>query len=161
MSLDPFDGMLEHFDLDDARARLKSLPQAPSIWTGYPASLERLGLDRMPIRMLNRFRSKIDVQQLDYLSPCWLWTAGTHDRGYGRFYLGKDPDTGQKIWAYAHRISFEHYVGPVPAGYVVDHQCNHKVCCNPTHLWPETNNDNLRLADQRRPWKRRNQYSKE
>lgn len=150
----------DYYDLEKARLELAELPPEPGHWP-FPASLSRFGSTSMSPKQLQSFTEKVDIQQLDYKTPCWLWTASTHPKGYGRFYLGKDPDTGQKIWAYAHRISFEHFIGMPPDGYIVDHQCNHKLCCNPAHLWPETNNNNLRLADQRRPWKRRNQYSKE
>ena len=144
----------------ERRDALADLPKIEGGWPN-PASLSRLGLRHMDFNMLRRFTKKIMLGDLGHFSPCWLWMGGCHETGYGRFYLGKDPRTGQKIWAYSHRISFEHYVGFPPPGYIVDHQCNNKTCCNPAHLWPETNNDNLRLADQRRPWKRRNQYSKE
>jgi hypothetical protein len=116
-------------------------------------------MEQMDRKMLMRFLLKIEPTQVDYHTPCWLWTGGTHDKGYGRFWLGIADN--QRIWAYSHRISFEHWIGMPPAGYIVDHECNHKLCCNPTHTWPVTNEENLRLADQRRPWKRRNQYSKE
>ena len=159
--LDPFrdwGGVLEHYDLIAKRAELEALPDEPGGWAN-PASLSRLGVTEMDHKMLRRFVAKIDPVQIDYKTPCWLWTGGTHDKGYGRFWLGLVDN--QRIWAYSHRIAFEHWIGMPPRGYIVDHQCNHKLCCNPTHLWPETNNDNLRLADERRPWKRRNQYSKE
>lgn len=150
----------EPYDLDQARVDLALLKPEPGGWK-FPASLSRFGITQMNTRQMRSFTDKVTPRQLDWNTPCWLWTGGTHDKGYGRFYLGRDPDTNQRIWAYSHRISFEHFIGMPPLGYIVDHQCNHKVCCNPTHLWPETNNNNLRLADQRRPWKRRNQFSKE
>lgn len=150
----------EPYNLDQARRDLAALVPEPGHWK-FPASLSRFGTDRMNARQLRSFTAKVNPQMIDWKTPCWLWMGGTHDKGYGRFYLGRDPDTSQRIWAYSHRISFEHFVGMPPAGYIVDHQCNHKLCCNPAHLWPETNNNNLRLADQRRPWKRRNQYSHE
>lgn len=150
--------MLEHYDLNAKRAELALLVPEPGGWPN-PASLSRFGQLSMDIKMLKRFEAKIMPTQIDWHTPCWLWKGGTHDKGYGRFYLGLVDNS--RINAYAHRISFEHWIGMPPKGYIVDHQCNHKLCCNPTHLWPETNNDNLRLADQRRPWQRRNQYSKE
>jgi hypothetical protein len=159
---------LEHYDLQAKRAELALLVPEPGHWSN-PASLSRLGWTEMDRKMLNRFMLKIEEVQMQNgwgpeakdppPTPCWLWTGGTHDKGYGRFWLGLIDN--QRVWAYSHRIAFEHWIGMPPAGYIVDHQCNHKLCCNPTHLWPETNNDNLRLADQRRPWKRRNQYSQE
>ena len=122
--------------------------------------------------MHRRFMKKIELHDMGYVpepdsvwarfrEPCWLWQGGLHDRGYGRFWLGEDPDDGTRIWAYSHRLAFEHWVGFPPRGYIVDHECNVKTCCNPVHLWPQTNAENIRLAEIRRPWKRRNQYSKE
>jgi hypothetical protein len=152
---------VEHIGtLDERRTLLAELKPEPGHWPN-PASLSRFGATRMSASQYRRFISYLQPAQLDWHTPCWLWTGGTHEKGYGRFYLGKDPVTDQKIWAYAHRIAFEHWVGMPPPGYIVDHQCNHKICANPAHVWPETNRDNLRLADQRRPWKRRNQYSQE
>lgn len=160
--LDPFVpwlGLAEPFDLEQARQDLAALPPEPGQWPN-PASLSRFfDPPRMDAKMLRRFMAKVKPVQIDWDTACWLWTGGTHDKGYGRFYLGTLD--GQRIWSYSHRIAFEHWIGMPPPGYIVDHRCNHKLCCNPTHTWPETNNNNLRLADLRRPWKRRNQYSKE
>lgn len=171
--LDPFarPATVEGFSLSRIRETLDSLPPIEGQWV-KPASLSRLMVSQMPLKMLKRFEAKIKLGNLGHVpdadspwkafnEPCWLWTGGLHDKGYGRFWLGKDPGTDEKIWAYAHRISFEHYVGIPKPGYIVDHQCNVKTCCNPVHLWPVSNAENLRLADIRTPWKRRNQYSKE
>ena len=151
-------GVVETYNLNDQRMLLDLLVPESGHWSN-PASLSRFGYTKMDSRQLRSFLAKVVPTQLDWHTPCWLWKGGTHEKGYGRFYLGRVDN--KRVHAYAHRISFEHWIGMPPAGYIVDHQCNHKLCCNPTHLWPETNNNNLRLADQRRPWKRRNQYSKE
>ena len=163
--------MVEDFDLSAVRDRLKAMPEIDGAWP-KPASLSRLRRKTMPFKMYKRFVEKIEAVDMGHVpepdsvwyqfrEPCWIWQGGLHPKGYGRFYLGKDPGTDEKIWAYAHRIAFEHWVGFPKPGYIVDHECNVKTCCNPTHLWPQSSKENLRLADQRRPWKRRNQYSKE
>lgn len=171
VSLDPFSGAVEDFDLLSISRRLLELPDIDGAWP-KPASLSRFSTDVMPWKMLRRFEKKIQPYNMGYHpaddsvwagfdEPCWLWTGGLHPKGYGRFYLGIDPNTQEKIWAYTHRIAFEHWVGLPKPGYIVDHECEVKTCCNPVHLWPQSNAENLRLADLRRPWKRRNQYSKE
>jgi len=161
MSLDPWDGVVEQFTLSQKREILASMPPLEGAWPN-PASLSRFGLTQMPLRMLKRFERKIKVHDMGFhKGECWLWQGGLHDKGYGRFHLGFDPEDGTRITAYAHRIAFEHWVGMPPMGYIVDHECEIKTCCNPAHLWPQTNADNLRLADERSPWKRRNQFSKE
>lgn len=64
-------------------------------------------------------------------SGCWLWTASTDRDGYGKFqYPGPD---GQ-VHIRAHRWAYEHFVGPVPTGCVVMHQCDTPSCVNPAHL---------------------------
>jgi len=146
-----------------------ALPQdTESFWAGEDASLYRFGWDVMPYAVASRFFAKVeknvDLGWIDpstqELSPCWIWTAGTHDKGYGRFWLGMID--GKRVWAYSHRISWEHFNGQrVPKGCIVDHKCNHKLCCNPEHLEPITNLENIERARKRRPWKTRNQYSKE
>jgi len=168
--LKPF-GMVEDFDLSVIRRRVENMPDELGEWRN-PASLTRLNVTQMPHKMLRRFEKKIELYDMGHVpdpksvwhqfrEPCWLWTGGLHPKGYGRFYLGKDPGTDEKIWVYTHRLAFEHWVGIPKPGYIVDHECNVKTCCNPVHLWPVSNIENLRLADERRPWKRRNQYSKE
>lgn len=164
--LDPFQSVaVEHFDLTVVRQQLKDLPDLDvGLAWNRPASLSRFGLTEMNYRMQKRFFAKVepvDLEWDDRFGPCWIWQGGLHDKGYGRFYLGKDPVDDSKIWAYSHRISFEHFIGIPKPGYIVDHRCNVKTCCNPVHLQPVTNAENLILAQHRRPWKRRNQYSKE
>jgi len=31
-------------------------------------------------------------------------------------------------------VTYEHFVGPIPAGHDIDHLCRTPPCCNPTHL---------------------------
>lgn len=171
INLNPFSAMVADFELADVQEQVVAMPDIDGAWP-KPASLKRLQVSAMPFKMLRRFERKILPYDMGYVpeptsvwarfrEPCWLWQGGLHPKGYGRFYLGVDPLTDEKIWAYAHRLAFEHWVGFPKPGYIVDHECNVKTCCNPVHLWPQSSIDNLLLADQRRPWKRRNQYSKE
>lgn len=168
--LDPFKNQPPQFDLSEIVKRVQAMPDLGGDWA-RPATLTRLGVTTMPWKMHRRFVKKIVPFDMGHKpeprsvwkgfdEPCWLWQGGLHPKGYGRFYLGEDDDL-RKIWAYTHRIAFEHWVGIPKPGYIVDHECNVKTCCNPVHLWPVSNAENLRLADIRRPWKRRNQYSKE
>ena len=71
-----------------------------------------------------RFWTKVQERS----SGCWEWTGSRNpDSGYGRFYYaGK--------LGYAHRWSYEHFVGPIPGGATVDHICRNHPCVNPEHL---------------------------
>jgi hypothetical protein len=60
---------------------------------------------------------------------CWHWIGHCSLGGYGRFRSG-----GKKIAA--HRWSYEHFVGQIPAGLTLDHLCNNPACVNPSHLEP-------------------------
>lgn len=38
----------------------------------------------------------------------------------------------------AHRVVYEHELGPIPAGLTLDHLCRVRSCVNPAHLEPVT-----------------------
>lgn len=72
---------------------------------------------------------------------CWLWEGGTRG-GYGRIKL-----VGHGSLS-AHRASYEHHVGPIPEGLVLDHLCRNPACINPAHLEPVTIAENIRRGEQ-------------
>lgn len=69
---------------------------------------------------------------------CWLWTGGNDGRpaGYGRAW-----HNGRMVGA--HRASYELNVGPIPAGYDIDHRCRTPRCVRPEHLRPLTHHANV------------------
>lgn len=46
-----------------------------------------------------------------------------------------------------HRWMYERLVGPIPAGLVLDHLCRVPACCNPDHLEPVTQAENVRRGE--------------
>jgi hypothetical protein len=67
---------------------------------------------------------------------CWEWIGAISDVGYGKMgHVGK--------CAYAHRLAYEHYVGPIPEGLVIDHLCRNRSCVNPDHMEPVSHRINL------------------
>lgn len=43
----------------------------------------------------------------------------------------------------AHRTAYELFVGPIPEGLELHHQCRNRGCVNPDHLEPATRQENL------------------
>lgn len=77
------------------------------------------------------------------LGPCWIWTgtlSGGVSGGYAR--MGAD---GRSVWA--HRFSYEHYVGELVPGLQIDHLCRVRCCVNPDHLEQVTPRDNVIRGD--------------
>lgn len=68
-------------------------------------------------------------------SGCWFWMAARRSHGYGVFWNGKRQ-------VYAHRHSYECFVGPIPEGLTIDHLCRVRYCVNPDHLEPVTQKEN-------------------
>ncbi|ATS93004.1 HNH endonuclease [Mycobacterium phage Superphikiman] len=72
---------------------------------------------------------------------CIEWAAGRDRDGYGVFHLGKS--------LRAHRWIYEHVVGAIPEGFVIDHLCRNRACVNPEHLEPVENRENLMRGETR------------
>lgn len=87
-----------------------------------------------------RFLAKIKADH----SGCWLFTGYVMKNGYGTIGLGSRSE-GK---AFAHRVAYELFVGPIPDGYVIDHLCRVRRCVNPEHLEAVTISTNLRRGAQ-------------
>lgn len=61
---------------------------------------------------------------------CWEWT-GSLSNGYGSV-------TVAGVSASVHRLAYETWVGPIPAGEQIHHACANRACFNPEHLVPVT-----------------------
>lgn len=68
---------------------------------------------------------------IDLSQPCWLWTAGCSNNGYGVFALSHRQSVS------AHRLVYELTIGPIPKPQI-DHLCRVHRCVNPAHLEPVT-----------------------
>lgn len=91
---------------------------------------------------VDRFRSRTVVgpppESRPGLGPCHLWTAGKTKQGYGSFHPSKG------VSELAHRWAYVQAGGTIPADNVLDHLCRVRLCVNPAHLEPVTNEENLR-----------------
>ena len=80
--------------------------------------------------------------------PCREWQRGTFNSGYGRVWY-------QSTWHLVHRLLYETFVGPIPEGKELDHICQNKLCCEPTHLEPVSHRENVRRGDSVPAWNAR------
>lgn len=75
-------------------------------------------------------------------SGCWIWMGTTAPGGYGLIGHGKT-ERGNARMVYTHRVSFEHFVGPILEGKEICHRCDVSSCCNPGHLFSGTHKENI------------------
>jgi hypothetical protein len=77
------------------------------------------------------------TERITIVGECWIWNEGKSKDGYGT------TRRKGKHWM-AHRLAYTIFTGPIPEGKDILHQCDNSGCCNPLHLFPGTQLDNIR-----------------
>lgn len=77
---------------------------------------------------------------------CWEWQKARLKSGYGRITIGSRTD-GSRRTTYAHRASYEEFVGVIPDDLTIDHLCRNRSCVNPEHLEAVTIHTNILRGD--------------
>lgn len=87
----------------------------------------------MDEKTFRRFAAKVALPDEN---GCMHWTAAKGYNGYGRIEVA-----GRKVLP--HRLSYEHFVSPIPDGPVIDHLCRNRSCVSPEHLEAKSSRANL------------------
>lgn len=94
---------------------------------------------RPPKPAIERFRQ----HTRETPTGCIEWTGYLDKDGYGQIRPAGRKSTNMRV----HRWAYEHFVGPIPDGLVIDHLCKNRACCNPDHLEPVTARENWLRGD--------------
>lgn len=118
-------------------------PSRTTRYCGHSCSSKDRTYQRRPIE--DRFWEKVNKdgpipEHRPDLGPCWVWMDAPMPNGYGRIFVSKTPT---RIETYAHRLSYQLLVGPIPDGLTIDHLCRNRMCVNPDHLEPVTHQVNF------------------
>jgi HNH endonuclease len=73
---------------------------------------------------------------LDPVTDCWIWIAARDKRAstpYGKITTWCK-ERRRRFKRQAHIVSYETFIGPVPAGHEIDHKCRNGFCIAPDHL---------------------------
>ena len=71
---------------------------------------------------------------------CWIPTQKPKPDGY----IQISTKSGKK---YLHRLVFETFVKKINKDKFLDHLCRERSCCNPYHLEPVTNHENIKRGN--------------
>ena len=88
--------------------------------------------DEIAVRL--RFWSRVEVRGP---GECWPWRARADKYGRGRF------DVTSRRPSIASRVAWELTNGPLPPGSYALHTCDVPACCNPDHIRPGTQRENI------------------
>lgn len=122
--------------IDGCNAPIRARGLCSSHWNRERRYGDPLIYPAHPIRpALDRFMEKFHVVE----PGCWEWHGAKDQNGYGCFGVGRRSEGVVR----AHRWAYQHWVGTIPDGLVLDHLCRNPSCVNPDHLEAVTEQENI------------------
>lgn len=103
------------------------------------------------LSIMERIYERVIVEDRGFIlddqpSPCHIWQGPTSGEGRGGGY-GRMSLNSQTVAT--HLVVYTHYYGYIPGKKQIDHKCNNRLCCNPTHLQMVSHLRNQRLRAKR------------
>lgn len=95
---------------------------------------------RQAVPVMSRLEQKIE--RIPF-GGCWVFMGALNQSGYGWIGSGGRAAGTDR----AHRITYRHFKGEIPAGKEIDHLCRNRSCCNPEHLEAVTRKVNAQRGD--------------
>jgi hypothetical protein len=120
---------------------VKTIRPFPVAQEDYPALRAKLAQHLSLVDMSDALSETSRALRQPVEGPCWLLPPEMWDDGKG---YKKTRWKGAAL--YVHRVMYTIDVGPIPPGYVLDHRCRVRRCCNPSHLTPLTTLENTALG---------------
>ena len=88
--------------------------------------------------ILQRFADQVDI----HIEGCWLWTGAVNKGGYGQIKVNGKQEG-------AHRLSHQLFIGEIPDGKFVLHECDMPMCVRPSHLFLGDHQSNMQDASEK------------
>ena len=96
-------------------------------------------VDSLSPKLISTIFSRI---LFDKKTGCWFWTGNKNQTGYGRVrYLGNKVLLHRLMYSWIYGVGLSKIISR--DNLIIDHVCNNKSCCNPSHLRLTTHRINM------------------